>query len=477
MMKNMLLKLLVVLLAIAMLMSASRPSIEGRASIAESGELPPGMYIKAHSFLPGDSVIVTNPATKVSLEAFVFATIDEGVAAIVSNEVAEKLFITENSDTIVQIRKVIAPDQIAETDLLLAEEQVVIIDATEEDFIDDSEVYVSEEVKVDVIAIDTPVSEVIEEEIPVEVAMAEDAMGEEVVTEEIIVEEVAIADIIVEEKILEETAENLTEESTEEIVQSTQDEVSSEEAVITEITDIIVSSENETAEEDIIFTPFSDMTALFSSEYTTETAIEENLDEEIPATEVIESVEDHVAPVIELGISEEPVLEEVIEVVMAEEIITETSTPNVLIPTEENPPMIEEKIEESEVVTYTDFTADVLEVEEPVETIDIFAFTPAVEVIEPSVIEYDVSEYIVDSLSSKGNKKYYIQLATYKDIKNIDSILTAYSEKYPFALVNSSVISDAYQVLIGPLNKDEYTVVLERFKSYGYKDAFLRIAN
>ena len=30
------------------------------------------------------------------------------------------------------------------------------------------------------------------------------------------------------------------------------------------------------------------------------------------------------------------------------------------------------------------------------------------------------------------------------------------------------------QMLVGPLTMDEYAVVLERFKSYGFKDAFLR---
>ena len=30
------------------------------------------------------------------------------------------------------------------------------------------------------------------------------------------------------------------------------------------------------------------------------------------------------------------------------------------------------------------------------------------------------------------------------------------------------------QVLVGPVTMDEYKVVLERFKSYGFKDAFLR---
>jgi len=32
----------------------------------------------------------------------------------------------------------------------------------------------------------------------------------------------------------------------------------------------------------------------------------------------------------------------------------------------------------------------------------------------------------------------------------------------------------AYQVLLGPLGRDEYGTVLERFKAKGFKDAFVR---
>ena len=32
----------------------------------------------------------------------------------------------------------------------------------------------------------------------------------------------------------------------------------------------------------------------------------------------------------------------------------------------------------------------------------------------------------------------------------------------------------AYQVMVGPLTSDEYTVVQEKFRAFGFKDAFLR---
>ncbi len=89
----------------------------------------------------------------------------------------------------------------------------------------------------------------------------------------------------------------------------------------------------------------------------------------------------------------------------------------------------------------------------------------------------NINDFIVEDISMVDSKKFYIQLATYKDTSNIEKVLINYSDKYPLALVKAPTIANAYQVVIGPLTSDEYTVVLERFKSYGYKDAFLRIAS
>ncbi len=503
MMKNTIIRLFVCMVMGTMLIAASRPSIEGRASVAESGELPPGMYIKAHTFLPGDSVIITNPATKVSIEVFVFETIDEGVAAIVSDEVAEKLFITNNSDTLVQIRKVVAHAEINSSGLEIVEEDIIVVETPiEEEIIDDSELFVPE---------------IVNEDIPVEVVALAEPMIEEEVLEEAEVEEEIIEEVEAVSNELPESTEEiiLVEEDPQtdhEIIEVTEEAIVQEEEILTEavieeeiiendplvneITDIIVSTESEPTEEDgIIFTPFADMTALFAGEeaeieenpievediVTTETEASDIVLEEIPEVAIVAE-----EPAVDEPIEEVIAVEEIPEVaivveepVVEEEIIEVVDFPNTLTPTEENPPVFEGIKDEPIVTLYTSPSEEIIEeAVEEVETIDIFALTPATEYVEESTaFTVNMQDFIEDSISIVGAKKYYVQLATYKDEKNILTLLEKYSEKYPLALVESTIIQDAYQVFVGPLTKDEYTVVLERFKTFGYKDAFLKIAN
>ena len=52
-------------------------------------------------------------------------------------------------------------------------------------------------------------------------------------------------------------------------------------------------------------------------------------------------------------------------------------------------------------------------------------------------------------------------------------IVDKYANNYPVSIVKMSG-GIKKQIFIGPLSIDEYAVVLERFKSYGYKDAFVR---
>jgi hypothetical protein len=84
-----------------------RPSVEGRALVAEEGEFPPGLYAKSAGFLPGDSVLVTNPATGVSINVMILGTLETqgGTAILLSPEAAVRLFITKNSNSLVSVTK------------------------------------------------------------------------------------------------------------------------------------------------------------------------------------------------------------------------------------------------------------------------------------------------------------------------------------------------------------------------------------
>ena len=95
-------------------------------------------------------------------------------------------------------------------------------------------------------------------------------------------------------------------------------------------------------------------------------------------------------------------------------------------------------------------------------------------VVQPASTGNETSydKFMIESLNELEAEKYYIQIATLKDDENILEIVNKYGTKYPITIVPTN--KGTKQVLVGPVTLDEYGTVLERFKSYGYKDAFLR---
>ena len=74
---------------------------------------------------------------------------------------------------------------------------------------------------------------------------------------------------------------------------------------------------------------------------------------------------------------------------------------------------------------------------------------------------------------TKGS--YYIQIATYADISNVRKLVDAYGAKYPLGVLRTSTTrGEVLKVYIGPVTKDEYGAVLERFRQLGFKDAFVK---
>ena len=101
---------------------------------------------------------------------------------------------------------------------------------------------------------------------------------------------------------------------------------------------------------------------------------------------------------------------------------------------------------------------------------------PAAEAAEAApVVETTTSydKYIVPSLKDLESGKYYIQIAVYASDENILEVINKYGNNYPITIVPMAG-GNKKQILVGPVTMDEYKVVLERFKSYGFKDAFLR---
>ena len=106
-MKKGILFLLMIVTSYFLIFAQSKPSMDGRASVAEYGELPVGLFAKSSSYLPGDTVIVTNPSANISIEVMIFGVFDssEGIAIILSPEAARELYITKGSNNIVQVTK------------------------------------------------------------------------------------------------------------------------------------------------------------------------------------------------------------------------------------------------------------------------------------------------------------------------------------------------------------------------------------
>jgi hypothetical protein len=101
---------------------------------------------------------------------------------------------------------------------------------------------------------------------------------------------------------------------------------------------------------------------------------------------------------------------------------------------------------------------------------------------EPVIVEEEEKVVVAPAVPASGvaylngfdelaSQKYYVQIAVYNKAENIEQIASKYADRYPITVVQQGSKSP---VLVGPLNVDEYGVVLERFKSYGFKDAFVK---
>ncbi|MCI6185988.1 MAG: hypothetical protein MR739_02280 [Spirochaetia bacterium] len=280
---------------------------------------------------------------------------------------------------------------------------------------------------------------------------------------------------------LDETQEPYSEEQIEGIEENNETEN-------TEISEEIPSEEfyEEEIYEDLVLEPLEEFSPTLLEEKKdeeieseqTEPLTEETSDAEIEDVELTEEsveLEDETETEAE---SENTESEEFVEI---EETKEEEYEAIVLIPTNSMPPVQneEEKTEEpSQTETSEEKTEsfDELPAETPAEpdtdTEEKPEITEKPEVEQlTEVLSYE--KYMVGSLKDLESGKYYIQIATLSIDANIMEIVNKYSKNYPITIVPMAG-GIRKQIMVGPLSVDEYAVVLERFRSYGYKDAFLR---
>ncbi len=82
---------------------------------------------------------------------------------------------------------------------------------------------------------------------------------------------------------------------------------------------------------------------------------------------------------------------------------------------------------------------------------------------------------LVEKLESKS---YFLQLGAYSTRSRAEKLVRDLSPTYTVSVLPSSIASRTiFRVLIGPLNVDESGTLLYRFKSRGFKDAFIRFVD
>ena len=82
------------------ILTSFSPSLDGRAIVANEGEMPQGVFAKTVGYLPGDSIGVTNLTNKTTIDVLVIGALDpsEGVAILLSPEAAKLLNIEKDSN-------------------------------------------------------------------------------------------------------------------------------------------------------------------------------------------------------------------------------------------------------------------------------------------------------------------------------------------------------------------------------------------
>ena len=508
-----------------LLFASFSPSLDGRAVVADPGTLPEGYFAKTVGYLPGDSIIVSNLASQKTLDILVVGSLDqsEGVAILLSPEAARELGIVKDSNVIVKITKRSGElDEAVSGTAVIAQGEVPLssglssglgakpeVDAVCEESADENagEEHTEQPEADELIAeaeddteragtdLESAGSELDKAES--DIAEAE-AISDERVSDEPIVTE---ADDEVSERIAEETAvqEEASDESeaVPETIIATEEEALPDEKVIAEDVPEDVRERSEAVAEDIPAESAGEESRVTDEPVVTEAETDETLApteetavaESMPSAEEVDEKIADVPPeeVQEIASDTEPENDKALENEegRAEELIAEPveSTPpaaddpyNAIVLTDANDS--ECKTESTVEASAEARAAESVRAESAAESTAIAAESavPAPASRDAGTAAAIAREYgarTAENLSSLDKGTYYVQIASLSNPANVRETLGKYGRDYPVTLV-PLVSKAATQVMIGPLSVDEYAVVLERFKSYGYKDAFVR---
>jgi hypothetical protein len=96
---------------------------------------------------------------------------------------------------------------------------------------------------------------------------------------------------------------------------------------------------------------------------------------------------------------------------------------------------------------------------------------PVVDIVPPFVNNFSFESLVVSNLKAGS---FYVQIASIQAPELVEGILSRIDKDYRDVVCVQKSEQSAYRILLGPLNHGESGAILQRFKSIGYKDAFIR---
>lgn len=179
---------------------------------------------------------------------------------------------------------------------------------------------------------------------------------------------------------------------------------------------------------------------------------------DVESTDEVASVSEPVeAPETPLGVTElgEPAVPEAVESPRVADVPVTPDAPKdspVVLPPAQ--PIVEPIVEETPAVAVT---------------------TPQPPVAKAEPERANLGSIDLPYITSFVKGGYYIQIASYADPVNAARVVAAYGKRYPVAVERSEGRGGTVlKVYIGPVKKDEFGAVLERFRQNGFKDAFVK---
>ena len=426
-----------------------------------------------------------NPKVPVLTDA-----VEESTEQMVSNDSIEDLESTVSQDSFEMDLQKITMKSPAEEGYKSQEEQVE--SEVQEVVIEDGE-DVQEDVKKEIAEaepVESEVQEVAEAE-PVESEVQEIVIAEPEDVQEDVKPEIAEAEPVESEvqEVVIADGEDVQEDVKQEIAEAEPVESEVQEVIIADGEDVQKDVKPEIAEAEPVESEVQEVVIpepeeSIAQENQQETVLQEEVLDDLIAAE--DGIEETVEEDPKIAVSEDEMIFATDDVVVPDPVPDSTPVANVQDKSEYEPiilPQLQDSLAVSETVPeveeITEEETEYVPVDEPEVLVPS---TPIV--IEPVPVSPEpesrvasnnnnslLQKHLVESLNLLSKDKYYIQIAIMGDVSNIDTLFAKYS-KYPLIAVPRA--SREYMILAGPCSEDEYGTLLAKFKSFGFKDAFVK---